>query len=451
VKFLAPDQYDVIEPQQSQQESQFLAPGQYEIVDSQQQEQMPQQQQSQPQESWPQSIGRNLGSGLIKAGSSALGLPRQIADLIGDVQYQGERQLQGASNEDIKKERDFINKEVPKLPSSEDIQNKTVEKLGLGKDFLRPKNTAEKVIQGTTELLPAALINPGKGLERVYKALTSAFGSTVGKEVASSVGLGDTGQAIGSILGGLGASSIRGGGTKGIVNKIPQVRENAYDTAEKVGKNVFIDAKPIHNALVALENPSKDNIGPAYQKYYKMLLHDINTFKNSMNTGGRTSVNNLVSLQKKLNNEIYGKNTPIRVKNAFSDVANVVRKSLYELESVHPEWGKNFRSAENLTQFIKGSKEFESFFRKHRDLRDKFDELPSAIKDVILDGVVIASGTKGAALKGATKSWNYGVKKYSQYRELMNNPETRKFVGDLWSGIAQDNTALALNAISKLK
>lgn len=387
-----------------------------------------------------------LGQGALDAVSAIAGLPGSIINPL----------LESGKNSEfaksVRENRGGNVIEPGRLPTSPELVSGARRITG----HTAPQTTAQKFAYNAGGFIPGVAATIASG-GAAAPALASATGATLGQTAAQELGLGTVGEIAFSIIGGGLGSSLARSGTKGIVEKIIPLQKSSYKTAEKLGKNININASELGGH--ALFNPELNKLatnslsGPVYSKYLKQFTHDKNNIIKSINKNGGISLNRLVDLKKQFNDIIYDKDTPVRVKTVYNRAKDLLLKELDVVGKKYPEWGKEFQRGENLTTFIKGSERFKDFFRNHKELEGLLTELPSEVMDVLkkignpktLPHLLFKAGTAPVAAP-----IKYAAKELKNARELFSNPATANLLEDLYKGIAQDNVGIVARSLLSL-
>lgn len=387
-------------------------------------------------ESWPQTIARNVGSGLLKGVTS---IPGTVAGLTNLVQ----RTL---LPEQLVQPSQFTGTE-------EQYAQKTTKALGLPEDFTKPRNTAEKIGQGAISNLPLAALPTGLGT-RLAARLTGSLAASIGSESAKALGAGPFGQIGAGFLG----SALAGSNPASLVKKLPGLKNKAYDTADKLSSTIKVDAKPITKALLNLEQPAKDALkGPLYNRYYKQFLHDTDAISSKVKNG-KIDLTDVVNFDKDINKMIFGKNVPEKVQEFFrKNVKSDFNKQLQTIAKDHPEWGQSYNAAKNMNTFIEGSKNFRHILDDSQvssAFRDLTLPLGGWLIGTLVGGDLANLGKIGGGVIYGAKNLAKVYKNQGGYKgltEIYSNPTTRKLAADMIQGAAENNKAAIISALKEMK
>ena len=383
-----------------------------------------------------QTIGRNIGSGLIKSVSPIF----EAGNFLNRLQSSSEKSLMGVPEEEAAQQTALRESLAPTLNPSQYVSQ----------EFLEPKGSLEKIAQGTIQQVALSPIYGSSFL----KGITSAFGSEAAKELASSLGAGNFGQFIASLVGGTGTSSLLNKGTKGIAAKIPQLKKMAYSDEKGLRGAISFPYQPIEEGLLKVEDRARKEIGSKlYQDYFDELKHRTAALASDIKKDKNIDVGDLIKSKQLINNVIYDQKTPSNVKSIFSDAGTVLKNAIGVLEEKYPEWGSRYRTGENLNVFVKGAQSFGRFFKDHPDLKEELKSVSPGISDAIIYAAGAISGKpfKSLGLKLGIDAIKQLPIKGAQYKELLANPATAELVGKLWQDIASDNVPGVAQALSGLR
>lgn len=402
-----------------------------------------------PWSSFAKNVIRNIAAPAIRTAGAIPSALGSAVEYLNEAQSGAQLNAEMASPERIKEYREAERRVTP-VPNLHNLDKSLVNKLGLPEDYLEPKNKFEEVGQGVLESLPYALLpGGGKLTQRLIGTATAALGSNVAK----AFGGGPWSQIGGGIL----SSVLLSKNPASLVRKIPTIKKDAYETAEKLAAPLSFNAAPLEKTLRGLEEIAKEDIdSPLYKTFYRQFLHVTDFLERKIKGGKQLPLSELVKLDKGINDIIFEINPPRAVKDFYFKVKNAISEPLREMAKSHPEWGGAYSTAKNLNIFEKGTKNFQHIFQ------DK--QIFNTVKDL---GLPLSALVVGALSSGkmSTASKIYSTlgfgrslgNVYNQHggisgiKELYANPATKKLLGELVYDIAQNNKPAIISTLKEIK
>lgn len=409
----------------------------------------------QSDESYLGTAGRNIGASLIKGITSLPSAIGSIANLpsnlLSSILPHGQ---------DIRQAQRLISPSPVDVleQSAEPLRKKAEKTLNLPSDYLTPKNSTERIIQGVGENLPASLL-PISGIGKaatLTKRIAGSVGALLGSETAKELGSGPLGQIGGGLVGSL----LSGTNPKGLVKRLPGLKQKAYETATNLGKDITVNAKPLTRKLLDIEEIAKDTLsGPLKKKYAQQLINSSSKIIDKSKKTNKFNLNDISDLDKELNLIFFDKNVPDSVRHSFFDKIKpkFEQDIIQNLAKQHPEWGQVYNTGKNLNTFIKGTEAF-SHIIKGKDITNAFRDLPVGLGAWVLAGLAGGDISKAIKFGGLVyKSPKY-IKDFitdhggiSGLSEIYGNPATNKIMSEMLIGAAENNKGVLLSAIKNLK
>lgn len=390
-------------------------------------------------ESIPQSIGRNVVSGLEKVAEIPLNINQLLGSIGKNIAQPIEKQV-GAIPLPMLGE---------KLPTSEQFRTKSEESLGYEPGSFTPKNIVENIAQ---EAIPSAAIALGTGgFGTLGQSAKSILGSSVAgnvlEEIGNHLGFDDSTKAALHFGGSLWGSTL---GTK---SKVVKEYNKNYDLSEKaLPKDAIYKSSKFNDIATSMKDkatkfPGNEKIEPVIEKFNNLIQGD-----------NRINIKDAVEFKKALNKIRFS--YPKQLVDEFIDpMVNVLK------DEVIIPYGKS-ENHKFLTPWLKAENDFKATktgaikLRKLNETGQKLLEKVNASPDIAGKwaplalklalgggGSYFVSPLTGAALFGGAQ----GLSSLNKFAGLLKNSNTaQKAFADVTKNLMLGHTNNAINYLKKL-
>lgn len=347
---------------------------------------------SQDTEDWGQTISRNIARVPVKAAELALGAPGSLSNLA----------LQGLKM--LPDEDGWLNlpERIP-LPTvsevSEFIEPKLEKGLGLGKDYLKPRESkflgipVEKVIDKFAQDIPILFMSGGAGLA---SKLASSAGSNIAMQGAEELGMGPFGQIMSSFVGG---GLARAAGKKVLPGSLRKMAIKEFTENEALAQRSLKTLKnPYYKSDSTIERLDKifeeaQNLGP---KFKKEVMPDLMSLQSKIQQG-KISIKDAWDKKKEFYDLAYkNQHGSDKSHDIFKSVGKTLKDFLDEASAAIPEWGVPFQKYEDYYRGYKA----QSAIRKMLEDSTTAKKLATAHlipKALVLGGAFKIGGLPAAA------------------------------------------------------
>lgn len=257
------------------------------------------------------------------------------------------------------------------------------------------------------------------------------LGSSLGQTAAEQGGLGEEGQFVASLLGGVGGGLTAGKIGKNrpsrelfqkdkamrvkkyedTVENLDKSRTANYAKAEKAAKNVREDASDIQDLVRDIEQKTLHGVDSADKVKIREKLNDLDTLTHD----GKLSLEAAINFKKNVNSAIYDRNINDTLKKYYGDINRGVNQFIKRVGEIHPEHGKAFQLAEQQTAELGALRRQDIDALKNEKYKDFvhriFNEEEGAIIQAVKDtgpSLSLSDYTLGAI--GTASSWLGGLK-----------------------------------------
>lgn len=311
------------------------------------------------------------------------------------------------------------------LPTSQQVKKFSEEK-SLG--YTSPQGELERIGDEVFEKIVSSSL-PGTGQRNIWKNIAAPVVSSLGKEAAKFLGVGEKGQMLTE----LGLSLV----IPLASGNAPQLNRNLWQDLERNAPNIAVNANQgrqrAQNLVTRLQN---EGLGSAGEN---RVIATLNTFINNTQNGQMTA-RQLIGFNKSLN-EIRGDPSLLTgSRTLLNEVNQIIRDTGRQFEQNSPNFYRNWQRANEIHGAIQQSNYVARTVEKFSD------KIVSEGARALFGGALHA----GAAGAGAIPPL-YAIYKTTQVLDRMSrSPELlRYYIGVLTNSI-QGNTALAAKNLSKL-
>lgn len=389
---------------------------------------------------------RNAARTAARAGETVAGLPGDIASgVLSASDYVGKKLGNLTGSEKLKKSDTSALRNV--LPTSENIKKHVtgnVEKA-LPKNYLTPKNEAEKKLDDFTETFASLLSFGGPAsksiplINRAARAAGIAGGAELGKwateEVTGSPALGGA-VKLGTIL----LGSTAGGRKKlekevsDLYKKVDTITANPKATVD-VSNTIAKETNDVLKGLGGIESPSKELV----KKLGGNLINAI--------SGKKTMpLKELVEADQVLNEIVRShykelSENKVSLKRMY-DIKNGIEGAIKSTEKQYPEFYKAYTDAKDISRGLMAT----DTIRKGLESVAKGQHFKSPLTTYFILKNPTKLATYGAGSLGAKAL----TSPYKVMQSLAKSPYIRKHYGDMVKAGAQGKFQIALKELHKV-
>jgi hypothetical protein len=416
------------------------------------------------EETAPAYLARGAARTLARGAESVAGLPGDVGNLGLSLANYGYNKVTGKESP--------LPKEIPYLPTSQDIREKGTKKLT--GEYLEPQSEGEKfyddiIGDASTILLPL------KGKVPFAKSALRALGqSAVGnaskwatESVTGSPTLG-TAAKIGSML---------LAGTAGTRNQVNNLKKTSYDDAFKAlpegqlanfghqeqeinklikqikrgdnpDKKFLLERLESFNPLVSKASPGKpvstgilDASGNPLTKLTKVTK------------GGEGSVQEMINLKQGWNDHLRDKNLSTTSRNIIKKAVGIVNDGIASYGKKNKAFFEPYKVGEELTNALNSTNMVQDFLSKHPVLQRTASN--PIVKHILFYGTGHAALNtplpQVAAAAGAVGTGAAAAKETARaYQLIMKSPIARKYYKEAVEASLKENVGAAAKSINKL-
>jgi len=234
----------------------------------------------------------------------------------------------------MEREPSFIQKYGKKalemVPTSQDLKKASQEYLGL---WTTPKDDYEKIGDEVIESFTNLMIPIGKQMG-LMKAVASAGGGVIAKEVAKQYGAPEWAQESIKFGTTLGLSAFNPGGAK-------KYASNLYDLTEKaIPNNISVPGDNLKNIFTSLRNKLAKGGGESTKSPAEVIKRIDLVLNHIKNNQGRLNVKEGQAFMRNINEVIGDPETLERAKQILPTLNKDIRNTMGQVESTYPEYLK---------------------------------------------------------------------------------------------------------------
>lgn len=336
-----------------------------------------------------------------RVGEAIAGLPADILQGVSSLADIGQSYFTGKSSP--------LLRDIPYIPTSprlrEYVTTPVAEKIA-GKGYIDPQTEKEALADEFAGDLSVFLL-PIKGKIPFKRALATAGFGNMAKYGAKELGFSEgTQEAIkaGTMIG------VNFAGPK----RLKEIATNLYTKAESaLAPGAAHSATKIQPVIIKLEHlMAKGDLPKNWDKKIKFLKDSIE--------GGKAPVQEIIDINKDINNLFYREKRPAAFARSFSGLKEGTEDYLKSYGKVNPAWYKNYSDANSLYSGIAKSKDVHDFLGKTLSGKNigygalgsllGFYSLPTAMKGIAI-GKGIAPIVETFSILGKNPiAWNYWMK-----------------------------------------
>lgn len=359
-------------------------------------------QQPQSEESWPGTIGRNIGSGLLKGAQNVVDLSRYF--------YKPEEAAErfGPLPERVK----------------QSYQQPLSKHLGVSEEFMKPRNQFEEIAQGAIAKAPpiaAATLAGGGGLMELLKSLgIGALGSTV-KTGAKELNLTEWAQSAAEL-----GTEIGAGLATGNVPTLKSKAKYGYTEIKKLPASVQSAAPELYKGIAGTEAALRTE---ADSKIAGKVQDAVNTM-GKLIADNKANPVDIWKARKSIYREM--KKLPVHAKEYLQPLIDGANNFFAEYGATNPEWYKHLSSSDKFWQLRSMNSALGDMVEKYFPVATKGEVGPFISQTMGR----IAGGTVG------------GVEKF--LRRVYQSPVAREHYFDVFKSIVQQDPTAAKEAVDSL-
>ena len=413
-------------------------------------QQQPQQEQQQenesPEENWLEKNMRAIGAPAASVASFLGGLPA----VPGQLAFAAINYATGGKTPSYREAQEGINKEHPwiPLPKTAEQIRESIDKFsnGVTQSQGEAEQLREDILADTALALIAPPLGAAKAATTGLKIAGALFRSSAGNLsslAAEKLGAGPLGQTGAKILGMAAASTA--GGRKVLRG---QMQAN-YDAATKAAGTDRAAAKPLAENInkMSREVASSDMPG---KEFIQQRLQAVNDAISS----DRIPVKQARELKVNMNQWRNSSQTPKEAKPYIKRIASDLKKTLDDYGKTNPEFGHNFKAAEDLFSGLGSEFKLAEFTKKFAsDNPDAWKNIGSAVVKTLLTAGLVGTGSlvKGVGGGvGAASGIVAGREAYKIYRLLSKSPQAVKYYKEAAQAALKNDSAAFIKSATKL-
>lgn len=399
-----------------------------------------------PEENWLEQNMRAIGAPAASVASFIGGLPA----IPGQLAFAAINYASGGKTPSYREAQEGINKEHPWIPlpkTSEQIRE-SIDKFsnGVTQSQGEAEQLREDILADTALALIAPPLGAAKAATTGLKIAGALFRSTAGNLsalAAEKLGAGAIGQTGAKILGMAAASTA--GGRKVLRG---QMQAN-YDAATKAAGKDRAVAKPLAQNIKKMKREVELSDIPG-KDFIKERLEAVNDAISS----DRIPVKQARELKVNMNQWRNSSQTPKEAKPYIKRIASDLKKTLDDYGKTNPEFGHNFKAAEDLFAGLGSEFKLAEFTRKFASENpDAWKNIGSAAVKTLLTAGLVSGGalTKGVAGGIGTASGILGGREaYKIYRLLAKSPQAVQYYKETAKAALKNDSAAFIKNATKL-
>ena len=311
------------------------------------------------------------------------------------------------------------------LPTSQQAKKFSEEK-SLG--YTKPENEFERVGDEVFEKIVSSSL-PGTGQRNIWKNIAAPVVSSMGKEAAKFLGVGEKGQMLTEL--GLSLAIPLASGNA------PQLNRNIWQDLERNVPNIAVNANQSRQRAQNLVNRLQtQGLGSAGENRVVTTLN--NFLDNTQN--GQMSAQQLIGFNRSLN-EIRGDPALLTgSRTLLNEASQIIRDTGRQFEQAAPEFYRNWQRANEVHGAIQQSNYVARVVEKMSD------KIVSEGARSLFGGVLHGGATAAGAIPPM-----YAIYKMTQVMDrVARSPELMRYYTGVLTNSIRGNTALAAKNLSKL-